>query len=150
MKKNNKAFFNSLILFVFFSALIISMITRRVNSPSYHFFIVIMILWVFQTLGIMGIAMCLKKPKPNYNWTELEEKRIFTIVSFVDNSFDGEFMETKQNHSGLMVVNVEGSGKTLVSFPSNLLTWQNKAPEIGKNYMRVENNFFQMIVNIKK
>lgn len=148
MKKNNKELINSLMLFIFFSALIISTITGQVNSSDYNYLFEILVLWVFQTLGVLGIATYLKKSKPNYDWKELGEKKMFTIVSFVDNSFDGEFMEIKPNHCGLMVVNIEGFGKTLMNFPANLLAWQNKAPLIGKNYMRVENNFIQMIVEI--
>jgi len=149
MKKNNKGLINSLMLFIFFSALIISTITKQLKTPDSVFLFTVVILWVFQTLGLLGIEKYFKKLKPNYEWRDLEEKKMFTIISFVDDSFYGEFMEMNPGHSGFIVVKVEGFGETLMSFPSNLLAWQNKAPETGKSYMRVGNNFIQMIVDIK-
>jgi len=149
MKKNDKGFFSSLILFIFSTLLIIGTITKPIKTPDNQYLFTIIGLWIFQILSVMGIEKYFKKPKPNYNWSELEEEKIFTIISFVDNSFDGEFMEMNPDHFGHIVVNVEGFGETLMSFPSNLLAWQNKAPETGKNYMRVKNNFIQMVMDIK-
>ena len=116
-------------------------ITPAIISSTIRIIIPI-IIYLFQLLSIAGIAVSLKKPKPNYDWEELKEYEFFEILSLGE-----DFIESpeKKNMYGWMIVHVNPSfGPTLVFFPTSNIIWNNQKPEIGASYMRVRERLIKL------
>jgi hypothetical protein len=143
MKKDFNSLVGGLILFGFATLMLIvwfiwdiPFIPDKLGIPVFVF------LWTLQLSGVINIGAFFVKPKPNYRWKQLKDKKIFEVI-FISKNF--EDLHPVGNSEEMLVVSVSGFGETLMSFPKNLKSWKGtEGPMKGCNYMKVDNYFIKI------
>jgi len=139
MKTNKKGFIWSVVLFVISTILILQLgILESPKKAPQEFLLLFLSLQAFSV--ILLIVNPFKKPKPNYDCSEMEEKTFFKVLE------PGPiFLTDNPETSGFMIIKVEGFGTTVMRFPKDIQLWQEgRFPEKGERYIKVGKLFIRV------